>query len=804
MLRNYFKTAFRNLWRYGTYSLINISGLAIGMATCILIFIYITHELSYDKFLDDHEDLYRVCMNGRISDDYFNVAVTMPALALPLKSDFPEIRNVCRVDGAGSNFFFANGENKFYESDVYFVDSTFLEMFSFHMLEGSPTTALREPLNVVLTRSAARKFFGDEDAMGKVLRVNDKDNLKVTGILEDIPDNSHMKFNMLISLETAKQWAKAQNSQEGYDDNWGSLNIHTYVQLKPGVNIQDLNKKMDEAVRKNMGDLAALGSIEFVPYLQPVEDIHLRSHLMAELGSNSDMNYIYTFAAIALFILVIACINFMNLSTARSIKRSREVGLRKVCGASRGQLIRQFLGESLLLSLGGIVFALFFVELVMPVFSDLTGLHLEMHLLEGYNLVFLLALVVVVGILAGSYPAFVLSSFRPIRVIKGEAFKSRKKPLMRNVLVVLQFTISIILLISTILIYEQLGYLRHKNLGFDQEHLMVIPLRGERLKQKAEYFKQQFKSLSFVAQASISNGTPNRQLSGIGFVPEGIDSKSPWIIYTMSGDQDFVPTMGMQIVQGRNFDPSMGTDSMAVLINQTLVKKLGWKEPIGKKIFSFGNDSATAYHIIGILKDYNFKPLTDPVEPAMITMGRQNPNYLSLRLQPGNVNSQISQIRDKWEEMEQAFPFDYSFMAEDMKKEQASEARMGTLFIYFTILAIFIACLGLFGLAAYSAEQRTKEIGIRKVLGASVTGLVMKLGREFSKWVLLANVIAWPLVYYLVYRWLQTFAYRIEIVDYLWVFVLSGLAALFIAVVTVSYKALQAASTDPVKALKYE
>ncbi len=802
MFENYLKTILRNFGRYPGYSLINLAGLAVGLATCIIILTYITYELSYDQFHDDHEDVYRLAVKGRFAEDFFDVAVSMPPLPVALKEKYPEVKSFTRIEKIGENEFFALDDKKFYVDGLYFVDSTFFEVFTFRMKLGDPGTALQEPYSLVITEEMARRYFGDGNPMGQILRLNDQVSMKVTAVLENIPQNSHLKFSMLASLSTLVR----EEGRERYIDSWGNLFIHSYIRLQPGTSEENFNQKIQLSIKEAFGEMADQYNIEMIPYLQPVAGIHLHSNKMAELEPNSSISYIYIFSAVAAFILFIACINFMNLSTARATKRSREVGMRKVSGATRQQLIRQFLGESFLYSLVALLLAFGIVEAVMPWFANMTGLSLEPMFRRPFTLLIALGLAVFVGFLAGVYPAFVLSSFQPIRVIKGDLYKGMKQSVFRNGLVVLQFTISITLLISTWLIYKQMDYVHHKNPGYDQENLVIIPLKAQRLKEQGESLRNAFAQLPMVKQTSLTASLPGRSLDGTGYVPEGIDSKSPWIIYTMRGDYEFPEVMGMKICEGRGFSRQFGTDSLAALINQALVKKLGWEDPVGRKIYSFGDGDSNrvAINVIGVVDDYHFKSLHDPIEPSMIVLNRHSPNYLVLRLFPGNVDKNIAALQAQWEELEEAFPFDYFFMKEEFDELYRSEQKMAEVFVTFTLLAMLIACLGLFGLALFSIGQRTKEIGIRKILGASVSGLLFRLSREFSRWVLLATLIAWPIAYLLVDRWLQSFAYRIRLTDFWWIFIVSGLIALAIALVTVLYQAYRAATHDPVEAVKWE
>jgi putative ABC transport system permease protein len=802
MIEHYIKTSFRNFRRYKGYTLINISGLAIGIATCLIIFTYLSFELSYDKFNKDYDDVYRVFVKGRFSQDFFDAAVSMPALEPQLKMDFPEVKAATRVDKYMKDALIAHEDKKFYEEGLYFVDSAFFEVFSFDMISGNPQTALQEINSVVLTETLAKKYFADEDPFGKMLRLNDQVNLKVTGVIRDIPANSHMKFTMLGSNSTVD----GRLNRDSYTDNWGSLYLYTYIRLYPGTDANAFGEKIKPVIRNAFGDAAEQYNIEMIPYLQPVTDIHLHSNKMAELEPTSDISYIYIFSAVAIFILVIACINFMNLSTARSMQRSREVGMRKVSGATKNQLVRQFLVESLIISFICMIIAYLIVEIAIPVFSNLTGIDLDPFFHRPMTFIVLLLLGIFAGLFAGSYPAFVLSSFQPIRAIKGELYRGMKKSLLRNLLVVLQFTISITLLISTWLIYKQMNYVSHKNLGFDKENMVIIPLKSDRVKERGNMLKAEFEKLGTVKMISLTSSVPGEGLSGQGYSPEGVDNKSPWILYKVVADYNFTDVFGMKIKEGRALSKDFGMDSNAVVINETLVKKLGWTDPIGKKIYDFGHGDSVAnyFTVVGVVEDYHFTSLHDAIEPSIILLNKGNPDFLAIRLNPGDPGEGIKQLQQKWEEVESAFPFEYFFLKDDYEDQYKSENKMADMFITFTILAMFIACLGLFGLALFSIGQRTKEIGIRKILGASVSGIIYRLSREFSKWILIAAVIAWPLSYFLVTTWLESFAYRIEVLNYAWIFIASALVALVIAQITISYHAYRAAVRNPVDAVKWE
>ena len=808
MLNNYIKTTFRNLIRSKGYTVINILGLAIGLSASILILLFIVNELSYDKFFKDSERIYRIAVKGRMSGDFFDVAVTPAPMAPALKHTFPEVESAVRLRQWSQQSLFAFEHKMFYEKDVFFADSSFFEIFDFAPALGDLKTALHEPFSAVLTQELAHKYFNDDNPIGKILKVNDDFLFKVTAVIQDIPENTHLKFPLLLSWSSIK---KMNDSR--MDDNWGSLGFYTYVKLVENSDVQQFELKIrtiiiDKLIEQSGEDSSRFENVqlEFKPYLQPIEEIHLKSNLMAELSPNSDISYIYSFSAIAAFILLIACINFMNLTTARSAKRAREVGIRKVHGGFRSQLIAQFIGESVILSFIALVIAIILVELTIPVFSDIIGQNISEDLLiNPLMIVSYLILAIVVGFVAGSYPAFYLSSFQPVNVLKRNLNRSSKNPALRNVLVIIQFSISIFLMVGTGIIFNQLNYVKNKKLGFDKEHVMIIQLRNDKLREKSAFLENEFRKLSMVANAASSTSIPGEGSDGSGFFPEGENTTDPWLIFNTGADYDYIETMGMEIIKGRSFSKEFASDTAGIIINETLLKKLGWGDDcIGKKITPGDPGNKFSFRVIGVVKDFHFLSLHDKIEPYIIYLSKNNLRSLSIKIKPGNLNESITQISNKWSEMEPNFPFDYSFLDETFDALYKSEERMGKLFIYFSIIAIFIACLGLFGLASYTAEQRTKEIGIRKTFGATTPSISFLLTRDFTKWILLANIIAWPAAYYFLGLWLENFAFRINITDQWHVFLLSAVISFAVAILTVSLQAIKVAHSNPVDALKYE
>ncbi|MBI9038129.1 MAG: ABC transporter permease [Bacteroidales bacterium] len=799
MFKNYLKTAFRNLFRNKIFSFINIGGLAIGIASCLLIFLYIITEFSYDKFHEKSDRIYRVAINGEISGSFFNVAVSSAAMARPMIRDFPEVVDAVRINDVAQTVYFTYNDKKYFEEGMIYVDSSFFNIFTYDVLNGDLSSALDEPYSLVLTEDVADKYFGKENPIGKIIKLNDRQNYKVTAVIANPPQNAHFHFKIVSSFSSLyKDYGK-----EAYE-HWGSLSLLTYILLNNGVKAADFEKKLPDFFLKYMEDLENM-DVKFEAFLQPITSIHLHSNLMAEAEANGSMSYIYTFSAIAIFILLIACINYMNLTTARSIKRSREVGLRKVVGALKKQLIFQFIFESMILSLIGFIIALILVEISLPVFNELTGQEFGLNLLsKWYYILSMIGMILFVGLVSGSYPAFYLSSFHPIKVIKGGLSKSSGKSSLRNTLVIVQFTISIILIICTGVVYSQLQYIKSKKLGFDKENILILPLRGERLRNKIDVIKSELLNLSCVEKVTASRSVIGSGIDGTGYHPEGYDENSPWIIFTNSVDEDYVETMGMNLIKGRGFSKEFGTDTSSIIINKTLMKKLGWEEPLGKKINRYGDSTEIPLTIIGVIDDFHFNSLHKAVEPSLLCYYPEELRFLNLKLNSGNINTSLETIKAKWNELEKSFPFDYYFLDQDFENFYRADKRMGEIFIYFTIIAIFVACLGLFGLASYSAEQKTKEIGIRKAIGSSVSGIVFMLTKQFVKWILIANIIAWPIAYFYMDKWLGNFAYNIELSDFWWLFVASAVISFAIAVITVSSQALRAATANPVESLKYE
>ncbi len=802
MFKNYFLTALRNILKHKGYSFINIAGLAIGMACCILIIIFIMTEMGYDKFHTKADRIYRMAIDATLGERIINMPVSNNPSGPTLVRDYPEVENAVRLNSWRARTSLTYQGLQFYEDGIFWADQSFFSVFSFPLIRGDAETALQVANSMVLTESTAEKYFGAEDPMGKVLKVNNQADYTVTGVCRDAPQNSHFHFDMLASFETLL----AQNPRMA--DIWLNFNNYTYLLLTEEADPVTLEAKFPALVEQYMGkDLKALGgTIGF--YLQPLRDIHLHSHLEGELEGNGNILYVYIFAAIALFILIIACINFMNLATARSATRAREVSMRKVAGAHKGALIGQFLGETVLFSLISLGIALVLVWQALPYFSAISGIEMKIRPeLLPWLIPTFFGLILFVGLVAGSYPALYLSSFEPATVLKGSFKAGKAGSRFRGILVVGQFIVSIALIIGTSLVLNQLRYMKTKDLGFDKSNVLVTQVRGRKMLEALDSIKAQLEQIPGVLAVASSSIVPGSQPNVSVFRPEGFADDETQIMEQFRVDEDFFPALGIEIVKGRNFSKEFTTDpDQSVLINETAARRFGWEDPVGKtiRIPDDINDENEMIFIprtvVGVIADFHLASLHTVIAPQIVY---NNPGgSLSLRLSPENTSATLSRLKDLWGTIDPGRPLDYFFLDDSFDAQYEAEERLSGIFSSFTVFAILIACLGLFGMASYMAEQRTKEIGIRKVLGASVPGVVGLLARDFVKLVLIANLVAWPIAYLVMNRWMQNFAYRAGIAP--WIFILTGLAAMAIALLTVSYQSIRAALSDPVRAIKYE
>lgn len=809
MIKNYLKIAWRNLVKNKTYSLINIAGLAIGLSCFLLISLYVLDELSFDRYNQQAENIYRINSDIRFGGGDMHLPLTSDMMGQLLKKDYPQVKQYTRIYAASGSKLIKKGNVYINEDMVANVDSTFFEVFTLPAIAGDTRTALNEPNTVVVTESMAKKYFGTDEVVGKTIETNEHNGTpyKITAVIKDIPHNSHFHFDFLFSMKNV-------------DYKWGQLtshNFHTYLLLRKGTDYKAFERNFDTYIEKyvlpyvkqfvrinNMDEFRKAGN-QLQYSLIPLKKIHLYSHRSYELSPGGNIQYVYIFSAVALFILLIACINFMNLTTARSASRAREVGIRKVLGTERKNLIVQFLSESTLMAFLSLALAVFIVYFVLPLFNDVSAKSMRISsLFSPLILPLLIALPFIVGLLAGSYPAFFLSSFRPIEVLKGRLKLGGKNGNLRSILVVFQFATSIILVIGTVVVYKQLHYIQTKDLGYNKDQVLVIN-HAYALKSNTGAFKNSVLQISGVSSGSMSGFLPvsNSSRSDYTFSKGAVmDFQNGLDMQTWQVDYDYLKTMGMQILKGRNFSREFGDDSSAMVINETTAGLLGYPDPIGKFVYRTEDDNKTkAYHIIGVVKNFNYESLRQEVGPLCFLL-QENQGAMSFRVSATDISSLIGQVEGKWKEMAPSMPFSYQFLDKSFDEMYRVEQRVGKIAMIFSVLAIVIACLGLFGLATFIAEQRTKEIGIRKVLGASVQGIVRLLSSEFIKLVGIAFIIAAPVGWWAMNKWLNDFAYRIHIAW--WIFAAAGLLALFIALLTVSFQAVRAALSNPVKSLRSE
>ncbi|MEO7214297.1 ABC transporter permease [Mucilaginibacter sp.] len=808
MFRNYIKTAFRSLLKNKGFTAINILGLALGLGACLLIVFYVADELSYDRYNTKSERIFRINADLKLGENRKDYAVVMPPLAKTLVAEYPYVEDAVRIKNAYT-MHVKKGEVNIVENKVAFADPSLFNVFTLPMISGDSKTALAEPNSVVLTQSTAKKYFDKTDVVGKMMVINDNQSFKITGVIKDVPKNSHFNFDFFLSMAT---WADSRSNA------WLRNDYNTYVLLKDAKDAKKLDGSFDALLQKFSGDqMKSEIGMSYADFeksgsyfrlnLTPLTDIHLKSNRTGELGANGTTQYVYIFSAIAIFILLIACVNFMNLSTARSSNRAREVGVRKVLGSPRKYLIAQFLSESIMITFFATLLALFAAVALLPLFNQLAGKEIA---ITGGTLVWLIPasalITLVVGTLAGSYPAFFLSAFQPIDVLKGKLSAGFKGGGLRSFLVVFQFGISVFLIIGTLVINNQLTFIQTTNMGYNRNQVLIIQNAYE-LNKSTKTFKEELSQLPGVAGVTMTNFLPvsgNRGTS-IYFKDATLDQKNSIFPQSWEVDADWIPTLDMKMAAGRNFEKGRLSDSGAVIINEAAAKFLGYKNPLNQILYkSLGGktelSNTVKYEVIGVVKDFHFSSLHDKIEPVIIRLGENN-GAVSLRVNTTNLPALMSQIKTKWATFTPT-QMNFSFMDQDFDASYRSEQRVGTIFIIFTTLAIIIACLGLFGLAAYAAEQRTKEIGIRKVLGADVGAIVAMLSKDFVKLVVVSIVVASPLAWYCMHLWLQDFAYRINI--QWWVIAAAGLTAIVIAVVTVSFQSIKAALANPVESLKNE
>ncbi|NIR52884.1 FtsX-like permease family protein [candidate division KSB1 bacterium] len=801
MFRNYLKTAFRHFSRQKAFALINVAGLAVGMATFLLIALYVLYELSFDRYHQHADRIYRVVAQ-QPSNDYLGTnhfAVTQAVLGDALKQAFPEVLKSTTLD-MDSEVLIGVGKKSYYEFGLLWASPEFFEVFTFPLLKGDPKTAIDEPYSMVISERLAHKYFGDQNPVGQSIRYNDKCDLTVTGVMQNVPKNSHLTFDMVGSFQTQTMISEYKEQYAS----WGNSSYYTYILVPPEFDPEAFEAKLPRIVQKYHTEPWRDKDNPDRYYLQPLTSIHLKSHINFDIGLNNDIRYIYLLSGLAFLILIIACINYMNLTTARSAIRFKEVGIRKVVGANRLQLMRQFFGESIVLACVASAVALLIVELCLPAFSRLVERDLSLTFFLRLKLILaFLATILLVGFLSGSYPAFFLAGFRPVHVLKDGGTESRSVGTgLRNLLVVFQFAASIGLILSTVTIQKQVYYIKNKKLGYNREQVVVMRFREPELRKKYSSMKRDLLALPNILGVTSSAHLPTNISSKTGLGWTKRDRQEAISSFNTTVDEDFLDVFEIELVEGRNFSKEFSTDSsQAFIINEKLRDLLGWETAVGK---AFGRSDERNGIVVGVVKNFHGHSLRQPIKPVFLQLTNKYrwSWYAAVRVRGQNLEQTIAYMGEIWEKYSAKHPFDYFFLDEQFDKMYKDEQQLSLVFRYAALLAVFVACLGLFGLASFAAERKKKEVGIRKVLGASVQNIVILLSKDVIRLVLLANLIAWPIAWYAMNHWLQEFAFRIDMGW--WMFGLAGGSALVIALLTVSTQAIKAALANPVDSLRYE
>jgi putative ABC transport system permease protein len=781
MLRNYVKVALRNIRRYKAYSLIILVGLAAGMAACILILLWVQDELSYDRFHEKADDIYLALEHEAMSDGrVLTYPLFPPAFGPALEKDYPEVLKTVRLRSFRGRVVRV-GETSFYEDGLVFADPELLTVFSFPLAVGNPRTALSDPGSILITRKTAAKYFGDSDPVGRVVEIDGAHEFLVTGILEDPPTQSHLRFDFVVPISNLEKYGWKM-------DGWGSFGIRTYALLRTGTDVGALNGKIERIIQRyNEGSIMTVS-------LQPLKRIHLYSAGISAAGANGDVRLVLLFSLIAVLILLMACVNFMNLTTARSETRAREVGLRKVVGAKRSNLVFQFFGESVVLALAALVLALVLVQLALPAFNALAGKSIPFPLFSNAVLVLgILGITFATGLIAGSYPALYLSAIRPIRAFRGLTARGGRSVLFRKTLVVSQFVLTTCLFLGTIVVHQQMRFVRERNLGFDKEHVLSLSLKGD-LADRHKVLKDRILQNASVLAVSAASDLPAGNRMSISLNDwEGRDTEANYLLDLVSVDEDYLKVFGLQLTEGRFFTPGSEEDA-SIVVNEAALRAMGMKEPLGKRVRNF--------RIMGVVKDFHFDSLHKTIAPLGLFRASRDFDTLLVKIRGDNIPRTLAAIQEGWSEVAPGYPFDYRFLEDSIADLYRNDRTVGRLINASTALALLIACLGLFGMASFTAERRTKEIGIRKILGASVPSVFALLSRDSFKLVLVANIIAWPLAHVLVTRWLATFAFRISL-NVLF-FAAAAAAALLIAFLTICFQTLKAAVANPAQSLRHE
>jgi len=796
MLRNLLLIVIRNFKNDKWYNLLNVLGLTIGITFSLFLIFYITDELNYDRYHKKADRIYRIVSHIQERDKNTNLACTQLPLAATLKKDFPEVEESARFIGKERTVF-KNGNNNFYETKIYYADSTIFNIFTCQFVEGNAAHALNEPNSIVISKTLAEKYFGkNTPAVGKTLKTV-YDLYTVTAVIEDIPKYSHIVFDVLISASTI-----LKGNQDG-NNNWSNFNNFTYVLLKPGTNAKAFNKKLLPLYQKYMAPIFAKYNVKVQYDVQPITAIHLHSDYEHEPEEVGSMSYIWIFSAVAFFMLLIACINYMNLTTARSARRAKEIGIRKVTGSTKKQLVLQFLGESLLTAFVAVLLSVVLVILLLPVFNSLSGKTFTMQtLLQPFNIIILLSIILFTGLVGGSYPAFYLSSFKPVSVLKGALSKASGNVNLRRTLVVLQFSISMIMLICTWVVYTQLSYLQNKDLGFNKDQVMTVTVNtGEDERSRIFAMNNEFRNLPGIKAVGSANSFPGSRTISLNLF--SVESKSGYVdkaIDCYNIDENYLSTLGMQLVKGHNF--SSPSDTLhSILVNESMVKYFGWDDALGKRVKFPGDTAGHYFEVVGVVKDFNQKSLYNAIAPLLLFY-TPNGNIIQLKMESGNIKASIAKVESIWNKYFPKLPFEYKFLNDDFNSQYAADQKRGKIFAAFSLLTILITALGLLGLTAFTTEQRQKEISIRRVLGASTMEIVTMITQNYLWLVLISAVIAFPIAEYFMNNWLHLFSYNtgLSVIP----FILSAFVILVTAVVTAMFHSAKAALANPVKGLRTE
>jgi len=792
MIRNYIKIALRNLYRQKGFTLLNISGLAIGMTAGFLVLLYVNFELSYDNMHNKGDSIYRVVATLDTPSEKIDAGVTSWAVGPNIEKEFPEILKFSRV--LNEQFTFVRDDAKFLEENVILADSAFFEIFDFELIKGDKNKSLQNPYSLVISETIATKYFGNNNPIGQNMVVEDFDNLAiVTGVMKDIPENSHIQADIIVSMIT---YTGAPSTR---DEQWSNYRASLYVLTADGTNPKSLETKFPDFLEKRTGDEMRESKMFATLFLEPFKDVYLKSDRGSSISGS--INNVYVFSIIGIFILLIASINFINLATARSVERAKEVGIRKVIGADKNQLAFQFIGESIILCTIAFFVAVGLTSLGLPYFNELAGKTVSAGVFaEPINILYLFLLAMAIGAIAGIYPAIVLSSFKPISVLKGGFSTGTKGVLLRKSLVVVQFTISIALIIGTIVIYNQMRFMQNQDLGFNKEHTIVIPTEAGSSQDALRTSFTQIPGVKGTALASSVPGTGNSAAYSEIENQQGDLQIANLDLYFVN--EDYIQQLGMEIIAGRGFSRDFASDSSkAMIINEKAVSLLGYakaQDAIGANYQQWGSNG----EVIGVVKDFNYTSLQDEISPLTMRLDPTQTDIITVKIEANNTIQTLASIESTWQSMKPGDPFEYYFLDELFNNQYQAEEQFEDLFLSFALLAIFISCLGLLGLAAYSTIQRKREIGIRKIVGASVSSIINLLSKEFIKLVAIAFVISAPIAWYLMHSWLEDFAYKIDIKW--WMFVVAGLGSMVIALVTVSFQAIKAATSNPVKSLRTE